>query len=61
VASAEATEVVEPVLGLETLAPVARSLIAEETLEEEVIWLDGVIWLDDESLLEDETLLDEEV
>ena len=50
-ASAEATEVVEPVLGLETLAPVASLLAADDEilLEEEVL-------LDEEALVEDEIL-----
>jgi hypothetical protein len=61
VVSAEATEEVEPVLGLETLPPSASlkadEILLEETLAEEVTLAEEATLLEDETLMEDEALV----
>jgi len=61
VASAEAIEVVEPVLGLEMLAPDASLLTAEDETLLEVETLVEEALVEDETLLVEETLLEDEI
>lgn len=60
-ASAEAIEVVEPVLGLEMLAPDASLLTAEDETLLEVETLVEEALVEDETLLVEETLLEDEI